>query len=240
MRNSVFMLVLAALLVLSSATTWARDARHAAFLEAARAFVVDHRLPDGEAIDKSDLTGNFAENQLALSDVDGDGQPELLLRFQSGSEPSQQEFVCGFDEHSGKLTVEYDCLPGASEYYTNGSIRDAAKSGLSLGGDFLPFRVYRYSPKTGKYEYRGYVDAWSKKDFPTGKEDEAFPDAVDATGDGFLYYIEDESFEGAKGLNSPVDTPVYTAWYKRYFSGAQPVKVEWIPADAAGLKALEK
>ena len=108
MRNSVFMLVLAALLVLSSATTWARDARHAAFLEAARAFVVDHRLPDGEAIDKSDLTGNFAENQLALSDVDGDGQPELLLRFQSGSEPSQQEFVCGFDEHSGKLTVEYD------------------------------------------------------------------------------------------------------------------------------------
>ncbi len=53
---------------------------------------------------------------------------------------------------------------------------------------------------------------------------EIFPGfGLDVTGDGFLYYIE-----GAKGLETPVDTPVYEAWFKRYFGGAKPVEVKWV------------
>ena len=36
------------------------DARHDAYLKAAQAFVAQHRLPDGETIDKNDIDGSFS------------------------------------------------------------------------------------------------------------------------------------------------------------------------------------
>ena len=53
-----------------------------------------------------------------------------------------------------------------------------------------------YDPKTGKYEARGSVDAWSKKAYPTNpyENDKPFPQNIDAVGDGFVYFIDDEGF----------------------------------------------
>ncbi len=41
-------------------------------------------------------------------------------------------------------------------------------------------------------------------------------------------------------METPVDTPVYKAWIKHYTGGAEPIKVKWVPADKAGIKALAK
>ena len=61
---------------------------------------------------------------------------------------------------------------------------------------------------------------------------------MDVTGDGFVYFIHDAGFQGAKG-DQPVDTPVYQAWVGHYLGGAEPVKVEWVPATASGIRVLE-
>ncbi|MGX8718983.1 MAG: mannan-binding lectin, partial [Desulfovibrio sp.] len=215
------------------------DARQAAFLEAARIFVDGHILPDGTAIDKDDLTGNFSGNELAVCDVDGDGQPELLVRFQSGTEASKQEQVCGYDERSGKITVQFTGVPGV-EYYSNGCLKQKFSHNQGLGGAFWPYSFLMLDAEKGGYVAKGSVDAWSLKAFPRSpfEEDKPFPKKVDATGDGFVYFIDDEGFAGARGLEEPVDTPVYEAWVRHYTGGAGPVKVQWFPADADGITAL--
>ncbi|MBO4313590.1 MAG: hypothetical protein J5838_04785 [Desulfovibrio sp.] len=232
--------VLCTMVLLCSAQAWAADARQAAYLKAARNFVEKHTFPDGEVIDKADLSGNFGENELAICDVDGDGKPELIVRFTSGPMASQLEYVCGFDESAGKLTVKFTGFPGV-EYYSNGCAKEKVSHNQGLAGDFWPYSLSMYDAKEGKYVLKGSVDAWSKKAYPTNpfENDKPFPANIDATGDGFVYFIDDEKFEGAKGGETPVDTPVYEEWVKRYLGGAAPVNVAWVPATGEGLKALE-
>ena len=231
--------VLCTMAMLCQAPAWAADARQAAFLKAAQDFVVKHKLPDGEAIDKNDLTGNFGENELAICDVDGDGKTELLVRFTSGPMTSQLEYVCGFDEKAGKLTVKFTGFPSV-EYFSNGCAKEKVSHNQGLAGEFWPYSISKYDAKEGKYVLKGSVDAWSKKEYPTNpfENDKPFPAEIDATGDGFVYFIDDETFEAAKG-GKPVDTPVYEAWVKRYIGGASPVTVSWAPATVDGIKALE-
>ena len=239
MGKIVRLFALYALVMLCSGSAWA-DARHAAFLQAARAFVVDHKLPDGEAIDKDAILGDFDKNSLAIADVNGDGKSELLVRFTPGSMASNLEFVCGFDEDSGKIIVEFSGIPGV-EYFSNGCAREKVSHNQGLAGEFWPYSFSLYDAKTGKYELKGSVDAWSRKEYPTNPfdNDKPFPKEIDATGDGFVYFIDDENFKGARGTETPVDTPVYTAWVRHYTGGATPVKVDWVPATADGVKALE-
>ena len=45
------------------------DARHDAYLKAAQAFVAQHRLPDGETIDKNDIDGSFSGNKMVICDI---------------------------------------------------------------------------------------------------------------------------------------------------------------------------
>ncbi|MBO4369345.1 MAG: hypothetical protein J5803_04525, partial [Desulfovibrio sp.] len=111
-----------------------------------------------------------------------------------------------------------------------------------LAGEFWPYSIAKFDPKTGKYEIVGSVDAWSKEAFPTNPfdNDSPFPNDIDVTGDGFVYIISDETFEQTKGQDKPVDTPVYQAWLKHYIGDAKPIKIDWVPANADGIKALEK
>ncbi|MCR5815185.1 MAG: hypothetical protein K6G15_11950 [Desulfovibrio sp.] len=226
-------------LLLCSSVAWSADARHSAYLKAAQAFLEQHMLPNGEAIDKDELGGNFAENEFAICDVNGDGLPELLIRFQSGSMASSMEFVSGFDEKKGTLTVQLTATPGV-EYFKNGCAKEKAAHNQGLAGEFWPYSFSVYDPKKGIYEEKGSVDAWSKEAYPTNPfdNDKPFPKAMDVTGDGFVYFINDASFQGAKE-DQPVDTPVYQAWVGHYLGGAEPVKVEWLPATASGLKSLD-
>ena len=241
MKKFVCLFVLAALAALCAAPALAADARHDAFMKAAKAFVVDHKLPDGDDIMPEDVTEDFNENQLALCDVDGDGKPELLINFQTGTMASMLLYVCGFDEKEGKLTVEYNGTPG-SEFFDNSTAKCPALHNQGLGGEFWPYNIYKYNSEKGEYDYMGCVDAWSKEDFPTHpfEEGKEYPQEVDKTGDGFVYYIDDEHFKDAKGLETPVDTPVYEAWVAYYIGDAKPIEIEWVSADEKGLQAIDK
>ena len=214
----------------------ATDARHEAYMKAARTFVENHIMPDGEKIADEDIVADFKESKLAICDVDGDGQPELLIQFGAGTMAAMQEFVCGFDEKNGKLTVEVFGFP-AFEYFDNGCAKAGDSHNQGLAGEFWPFSILKYNAGTGEYELMGHVDAWSKEDFPEDFESKPFPDKLDKIKDGFVYFIEAEGF---KGYDEPVDTPVYEKWLAQYMNGAKSVKPDWVSADVNGLNALKK
>ena len=216
------------------------DARREAYLKAARAFVKEHKLPDGEAISPEDLVmEDFSENKLAICDVNGDGKPELLIYFEATHMAAKMGFVCGFDEKTKKLAVQL-FGPPFFEFFDNGCVKENVSHNHGLAGVFWPYSVSKFNKKTGKYEGKGGVDAWSEEAFPTNhfENNKPFPKEIDVVNDGFIYYIDDES-AGLDG-ETPVDTPVYEEWAARYFSGANPVEPDWVSADAKGLRALER
>ncbi|MCR4665762.1 MAG: hypothetical protein K5657_00510 [Desulfovibrio sp.] len=215
----------------------AADVRQEAFRTAAEAFVRNHVLPTGDSIDKELLQGDFGENQLALADVDMDGKPELLVRFQSGPTFSMQEFVCGFDESRGEITIMYEGFPEL-EYFTNGCIKEKARRNRTAGGTFWPYTLICCDAKKGSCEEKGRVYGWSRKAYPTDpRDDEPFPQKIDVTGDGFVYFISDPSRDESEDP-APVDTPVYEAWVSGILGGADPLRITWVPATPEGIKAL--
>ena len=224
----------------SASESEAKGSWQEVYKKTARAFVEKHIFPDGERIDEDEImSGNFAENEIALCDVNNDGKPELLIAFQSGSMASKLEYVCGFNEKTGKLTIEYTGFP-AIEFFDNGCLKELASHNQGLAGEFWPYSFAKYNPKTGKYEHAASVDAWSKEDFPTNpfENDKPFPDEIDKTGDGFVYFIDDENID--KFVNNPVDTPSYKEWEKSYIGNAKVIKPDFLPANKKGLNALNK
>ena len=216
------------------------SARHGAYMKAARDFVENHRFPDGETISDEDLSlglGDFSENKLAICDVNGDGKPELLIFFEATHMAAKMGYVCGFDERAKKLTVQLAAFP-AFDFFDNGCVKVYPSHNQGLAGGFYPYGLSKFNGATGEYEAVGYADAWDKSEFPEDFEGNSFPDKLDRTGDGFIYYIDDES----EGLTSetPVDTPVYEKWEARWIGGAKLVEPDWVSADAKGLKALER
>ena len=219
------------------------DARREAYLKAARAFVEEHKFPDGNTIEKEDIMEDFANNRLAICDVNGDGQPELLLFFDATHMAAKMGFVYGFDERAKKLALMLFGSP-FFEFFDNGCVKEPVSHNHGLAGEFWPYGVSKYDPKTGKYEEKGGVDAWSEEEYPTDHfdNDKPFPKEIDKTGDGFVYYINDEDDKDGKrfGGGEAVDTPVYEEWAARYFGGANLVEPDWVSADVKGLRALEK
>ena len=214
--------------------------RHAAYMEAARAFVREHRMPDGNDISAYLFAdADFAKNSLAIRDVDGDGWPELLVRLETAPMAGMRESVFGLDEGTGRIVERLSGFPGI-EYFDNGCAKEGASHNQGLAGDhFWPFTLHRLDVKTGVYESMGFVDAWSEKEFPTDRQDKPFPKQIDAVGDGYVYFLHTDpeaSFWDAK----PVDTPVYKAWLGDFLDGAAPVRVDWVPANAKGLEELQR
>ena len=213
----------------------AADARHAAYMKAAQNFVENHEVPNGWKIENEDITEDFAGNRLAIFDANADGKPELVIMFETTHRAAATGYIYGFDEKTEKVVELLDGYP-VFEFFDNGSVKVGDRHAPTLSDEFW---LAAYDRKKGKYEM-GFVRVWGKEDWPEDLEGNSFPDEIDKTGDGFVYFIDDDNFKDAKGLETPVDTPVYKKWHDRYLGNAKPFEPDWVSADAKGLKALEK
>ena len=237
MKKVYFVVGMLLTCILCATPSWSDDARQVAFLKATQNFVEHHKLPDGEAIDNDSIVDDFEINEIAVADINGDGKPKLLIKVKSTSNTEMTEYVCGFDEKSHKITVEYIGYPDL-EYFDNGCIKEYLRRRRGFE-DY--YSLITYNTKEKKYGVEEkVVVVWNKRKNPVSPDEEKpFPDKIDVTGDGLVYFIEDKTFKLVKNADEPVDTPIYNEWIKKYIDGAKKIDIEWFPASSKGIKMLK-
>ena len=193
-------------------------------------------LPDGENLDWVSAE-DAAENQFAVCDLNGDGEEELLLRWSNASMAGTADFVFRYDSGTGTVSQEFWEFAGV-EFYANGAAKADWSHNQGWAGRFWPFNLYRYDSSTCAYVEIGAVDAWDRSLF---EDDEtlsaAFPQDVDADGDGLVYYIltgewynnsrtpSDGKLDGRLWGVDPIDGPDLENWLGFYIDGAELVRL---------------
>lgn len=149
------------------------------------------------------LEKEWRKNRFSVCDVDGDGREELILLYTTTIVAGERGFVYDWDEATGELRKQLEEFPLLT-FYDNGAVMAGWSHNQGNGGSFWPYFLYQYLPETDSYQQVGAVDAWDKA---LGLE--GYPDEVDASKTGFVYYI---TTEGDITWDHPVDASQYQAW----------------------------
>ena len=192
----------------------------AAYRAALTNLLHEHMLPDGTDCGFDELS-DPAGNQFAVFDVDGDGQDELIVMYTTTYMAGQVQGIFGYDAGSGQVKTELTEYPLLT-FFDNGVIKAGWSHNQGLAGSFWPYTLYRYQPDADCYNRVGMADAWEKAFAPSNWDGEAFPDAIDTSNAGIVYFI----VEGAEyQAVPPVDASIYNAWYASYVGQASEVQI---------------
>lgn len=199
------------------------DAMFNAYADALDNLIKNSILPDGAAA--VDLYGDMAQNKFALCDVDNDGKEELLLMYTTASMAGMAGYVCGYDARTEKLHIELSVFPFLT-FYDNGIIKAGWSHNQGRAGDsFWPYSLYQYAPETDSYFLVGMVDAWDKNYDGSADQDNPFPDDIDISGTGYVYYIMED---GRYDTSHPVDASEYNAWIGSYLGNASEIQIDYM------------
>lgn len=207
----------------------------AAYGAALEALLEQHVFPDGTDAGFDGITP-MEDSKFAVYDVDGDGKEELLILYTSASMAGMKGLVLSYNSAAGKLDTELSAYPLLT-FYDNGVIREEWSHNQGLGGSFWPYNLYQYNPDKDCYEMVGMVDAWEKSFAPTDGQNNPFPDDVDASGTGMVYYI---MTDGQYDNTHPVDAAEYNQWLNGYLGGAAPCQIEYLPLTQENIAGIEK
>ena len=209
----------------------ARSAYAAALL----AVIQENVLPDGTPLEEG---LDYSYDQFALSDVDGDGREELILCHTLSYTAGHQGMVLDWEEATGTLYLQFSEYPLLT-FYDNGAITAGASHNQGLGGRFWPYTLYTYDAASDSYRRVGLVDAWDRQ---LSEEESAvwagvppFPEELDTSGTGFLYYIMEN---GSYHQDPPVDASVYEAWLAQYLGGASELPLTYYSLTQETIQAV--
>ena len=172
----------------------------------------------------------MAQNQFAVWDVDGDGREELILLYTTTIVAGERGFVFDWDEASGELRTQLEDFPLLT-FYENGAVMAGWSHNQGKGGSFWPYFLYQDLPETDRYQKVGAVDAWDKA---LGLE--GYPDEVDASKTGFVYYI---TTEGDITWDHPVDAAQYQAWLASYLGEAGEIAIPYAALTAENIHFMQ-
>lgn len=196
---------------------------YGAYQAALENMIQNHVFPDGsdvQIMDSEDIT----QNQFAIYDVDNDGQVELLLMYTNTAMAGQAGYVFSYDDQTEKIQSQLLEFPSFT-FYDNGVVKAGWSHNQGFGGDFWPYSLYQYQPDSDSYQFVGMVDAWDKKVTQRDGEANPFPEDIDQSGTGFVYYImEDERYDNTH----PVDASVYEAWIGSYIADATEIQIRYM------------
>ncbi|MBP0972660.1 MAG: hypothetical protein J5851_02000 [Oscillospiraceae bacterium] len=186
----------------------------------------DHEIfPDGSGCH---VSGYMDDNRFAVYDIDGDGKEELIIRFDQAEEKDQIELIYDVNDRSS-LFEELVCTPNVT-YYEGGLVKVDAFPDKGYRGDFRPYAVYQYDKESDTFGLVANVDALSLGALlAAGLEDEVYPEDVDKSGFGMVYYIGDEN---------PVDVTEYEAWYQSLFGSAVEIELPFFNLDEDAVSSL--
>ncbi len=193
------------------------------------------RLPDGTEADRTRMKDGGG--QFAIADVDGDGEEELILLYDSGPgfTAGMRGYVIGYDRDSGETYLQLSEFPSL-HFYQGGAVQ--ADSSFDWGqGELRPYTLYRHDPRTDGYEALGTVESWSK-DGPISMGDGGpFPDWADKSGFGTVYYI----LRGGQTVSAaePQDVANYVYWRRQYLGSVeQELALEYRIVDRENIDSL--
>lgn len=174
------------------------------------------------------------DNQFAVYDIDGDGHEELIFSI-TGTYTGGMTMTIYDYNNKGEAIEQFSCFPYAT-FYDNGAIWVGASHNQGLAGEFWPHSLYSYDADSNSYEDEGYVDAWSKEAFPTNFSDEPYPDYIDKSKSGYVYYIyPPNDFNEVK----PVDEAEYIKWNDGIIGNAKEIMIPFKNLTEENIKTLD-
>lgn len=187
-------------------------------------------LPDGRAAEGAEH-GAGESNSFAVADVDGDGKEELVLYYVDTIMAGMSGYVVGYDEESGQIHIQLRDFP-SMEFYGSGAVKAMLSHNQSLG-ELWPYILYTYLPQTDAYQEGDMVTAWDGHSHPTNYDGEPFPEEIDRSGTGTVYYVEGW-YEG-----DPMDRADYLAWEREALEGSDRLMLDFLPLTEENIASLE-
>ena len=173
-------------------------------------------------------------NSFAVSDVDGDGQEELVLLQSCEIYAGYRGYVLAYDLASGAVKIALSGFPDMT-FYDTGAVTVGTSHNQGLGGRFWPYTLYTYDARTDAYRTAGSVDAWDRQIWENNPDFAPFPDELDTSGTGFLYYITDGQTSERTG---PVDASEYETWRDQYLDADEALPLTWHALNEENILAL--
>lgn len=200
-----------------------------AYRDALETFLQDQMLPDKTTQwSLVEGMGEMEENSFAISDVDSDGVPELVLHLVTAPMAGMLEGIYQYDPQTKELKEELLGFTSA-EYYEGGLLKMWWSHNQGLAGDsFWPYTIFEYDTESGTYEFTANVDAWDKTLSETDYEGNTYPEDVDKEGAGIVYLITEKG-EDDKNQETVMDKKTFEAWE---FETFDPDKILEIPYKA--------
>lgn len=164
-------------------------------------------LPDGSTCDY-DSASNMSDDSFAIYDVDGDGRRELLIVHVAAPVAGQTQYIFDYDADTKQLHLQLSEYPQLT-MLNNGTIKADWSHNQGLAGDFWPFSLYKYDSATDSYVLTGMVDAWDKDFAAVDSNGNNYPEEVDVSGVGIVYYI---MTNGVYETETPVDVTTFKEW----------------------------
>ena len=181
--------------------------------------------------DTPSTPSQLGKNKFAVCDVDGDGREELLLSYRTTITAGQGTYVLDYRADTDTLLLQSpDKLGLEPTFYENGTVLAPSNHNQGWGGRFWPYSVYRYDSRTDSYSYAGSADAWDREISDQNPDFRPFPEELDVSGSGFLYYLD--------GDDTPVDEAVYLRWLEGHTGGTAPLPVEWLALTQQNISRL--
>ena len=186
--------------------------------------------------------GNIEENQFAIYDIDHDGRDELILIYETNAVADSIEIVYDYSFEKGEIQEQYAEFPNL-KFYDNGMIYAGISHNQGVAGRFWPYQLYAYEPETDSYVIVAFVDAWDGNFAPTNYENEDFPEAVDADGNGLIYYVEEkrvgENEDETDYLEpAPIDDSAYEQWWDTYMDGAKELELPFVNLTTENIECI--
>ena len=194
----------------------------AAYQAALETLLNEHRFPE-DAESRTFFGDTPSGDQFAVFDVDGDGRDELILTYTDTTMAEMGASIYDYDAEQDCLVQEFSAFPMLT-FYDNGVIQADWSHNQGLAGEFWPYTLYQYDKDADCYNPVGMVDAWDGTMFPEDFEGNPFPEDVDVSHSGSVYYIMDY---GTYETDHPVDEGEYQSWREGFLQGAGELTVPY-------------
>lgn len=156
----------------------------------------------------------ISDNSFAVCDIDCDGQNELLISIITGTSEANNTYIYKCDS-SGKVVPE-GTVYNSSEFFKNGFVKSPLNFNRGLSDSVWPYILFMYDSDKDEYIQHSSVNAWTKSDFPKDHEGNLFPESIDISSTGTVYYVINSLSGKSEGRDKPLDYSEYVKWYNSW------------------------